>query len=750
MFLGTLEKADEIIRACENVYARYDAESFVGDVEELAYCRTTQQKEKIRQQLLKQLRKDPHNPDLLYKVATITGDLGDKIIMYRYLKKALECGHAYANVTWLWRRLPLSKEALQKLLKDGLISNLSPNNYRDYPLQAYRTQQSNLHAAFNRNVFNNILVFNPTDEQVDRCTYIRTLKGASLISKEQAHWLLEAKEFAPTQDLKEGLVLLESAARAGRADALCNLGQYWWCQGLLHNKQAYFDCALKYLTAAIKYSPRALFALYCVYSPSKPGPQHLKDQNKANLFLLYIGLSDDVMVKVVFAKYRKHTNSGNYIIHSQYSKMLIDQNEQEFVDLLQKDPAIVLGWLQPHTDVAPGIQETLRSLCYQLLHKVLPFFKTAENEHILELRRLLAMQHADQGILPESPQFFAQFTAQQLLMLGNHFLTAHQWPKAEEKLATDSKNENSFQREQEQFQAELLELMIRCYLPKGIQAPEDKAYVDEDLKPEARAIVRYIYETQGQADLEKFWPFLKGFLYYAIPVAKYEAYSFQDFVRNPPVQLPELWQKLTQLIMRIRQAVKIDSLNATVFPAAKNEKSTSTTASFEFKSQVSQSTGTSLSTSAPGSMAVPKTGVVATLALEATFSVMAGPDVADQKAEVKSETGKKLLDTTEIVVAANQKRREKVSGLVFQWSPIFSRVPCESFVQRHPCLYGPVKSLLVFQCLSMIPSECRLPQPLILLALEYVWEDGAPEEKVVGSDENATQVSRHSMLALSK
>lgn len=792
MLLGTLEKVDEIIRDFTAVYAQYDAESFVGDVEELTYCRTAQQKERIQQQLLEQLRKDPHNPDLLYKVAIISGDLGYRSVMYHFLEKAAKNGHQYAQSTLSWKKMTYA-------MLQTLIAPQKTLVYPAYPLNDYYTSLALAITAFlgaGSNSFVNSLT-------VDKNTYTRTVKGACLISKKQSHWMLEAKEFAP--ELEEGLALLESAARAGRADALCNLGQYWWCQGLLHQRQEYFDCALKYLNASIKYSPRALFALFCVYSPSKPGPQHLKDPAKAARFLLYINFSDDLLVKTIYSVFLKQRrilpplSDNNDITQTCiYYLILKEQQQEKFAGLLfKKDPKVVIDWLQPRTDIAPSIQENLWNHCYELLQKVLPSFALTKNEHVLELQRLLTIQQIYRRMLPETAQFFAGFSAQQLLTLGGHFLTTYPWPQAEEKSATESKEENAkTQKEQGLFQEELLELLIRCYCPKGIRGAEDKAYVENHLKPEARDIVQYIYNTKGTADpYEKFWQFFKGFLYYQIPVAEYAGYGYQDFVCNPPAQLPERWQQLGQLIMRMNRATmrvndatlmsSLFALGCFMAPAARNvaashtadsttdlnKSSASMAESCESKTQVSQSAGASASMSAVGPIAAaapeavtaPAPGasplsaiaglasgaVTAPAPAASPLSAIAGlasgavpsPTAAEQKSDTKSETveSKEWLEGAEV---ANQERQRKFSELVPKWSPIFSRISCESFVQRHPCLYNPAKGLLVFQCLSM------LPLPLKFLALAYVWDDSVPEVKADSKD-HAAQVSRHPVLTVS-
>lgn len=440
MHLGTLERADDIIKDFTAVYAQAEAKQVVGqECKELTFNRTAAQKERIRQQLLEQLHKDPHNPRLLYKLGIIAGDLGEYDPRMEYWQQAAKKGHPYATV------------ALGFLSNGNGIAGVFPHlhDIDESPWGGQRTIDMEKPCPYIYYHYYWALQWEPNDPSLcdqhlelgikQGCTYSLALKGERLIGRRvsgKADWWTGSDD---PPGIENGLKLLEKAARLGRADALSALGKYWWKQGSSCRKKEYYDCAQKYLEVAVKYTPDALKPLIYVY-------------HSRQLFFL-INLEDYNRIKnkqdrlemysAAFAFHRRN-NPTLSIAHPSapynYKHPLYTQNKNDFISLLEKNPATVIQWLKPYDDVAPYLQEIILDACYQLLQKCLPQVQT-ENEYIHELRCLLIIHHSHKRIFPSSTQFFAGFSAQQLLTLGEHFLTTYPWPNA----AVKSANENTAQ-----------------------------------------------------------------------------------------------------------------------------------------------------------------------------------------------------------------------------------------------------------------------------------------------------------------
>lgn len=124
MYLGSLQRVDEILQAFEAVYHKLNDELCSDDIPELQYSRTAQQKKQVLNKLKKELRKDPNNAELLYRKACILGDLQhNKKTQIYFLKRAAEKGHPDA-IYKLSLDIIYNMDIQKFLLRIGAINRL--------------------------------------------------------------------------------------------------------------------------------------------------------------------------------------------------------------------------------------------------------------------------------------------------------------------------------------------------------------------------------------------------------------------------------------------------------------------------------------------------------------------------------------------------------------------------------------------------------------------------------------------------
>lgn len=274
------------------------------------------------------------------------------------------------------------------------------------------------------------------------CTYSIAAKGRKLIGGLRNNWFADTTVSKPPNEVNQGLLLLETAARAGRVEAICSLGEHWWRQGLLTNKPVYFECALKYLNIAAKYGPQALFPLLYIHSPGKPGPTHLKDAEKASQFLgclmLFLASANFKTFRLLFSNpflcqieslLQVHDGLKPTIFNyraersilkpylpldiSGHHWLFVDMGTQRATEFLKRNTSFIINQLKHPPDIAPEIRDNLQNRCYAFVQKHLPRFTQEESAAINELRCLLAIRYVSQGFFPSSKRFFENFFPEQ-------------------------------------------------------------------------------------------------------------------------------------------------------------------------------------------------------------------------------------------------------------------------------------------------------------------------------------------------